>query len=62
MHKGAKNAGLWCAAPLNLTIDGQANILSAGTGITFPAPCRTAFAILARKKRKLSSANTPASF
>jgi mannose-6-phosphate isomerase-like protein (cupin superfamily) len=47
---------------IELTIDGQANILSAGDGYYFPSTLPHRFRNIGPEEAEIISANTPASF
>lgn len=62
VHKEGEECGFVVRGTIELTIDGQANILSAGDGYYFPSPLPHRFRNIGPEEAEIISANTPASF
>ena len=62
VHKEGEECGFVVRGTIELTIDGQANILSAGDGYYFPSTLPHRFRNIGPEEAEIISANTPASF
>ncbi|MBX8493690.1 cupin domain-containing protein [Pseudomonas cichorii] len=62
VHAEGEECGLVTRGTIELTIDGQTNILSAGDGYYFPSTLPHRFRNIGQDEAEIISANTPANF